>query len=415
MPPIEAVRWSPAGDAVRIIDQTLLPERFEERDLRTLDDVCDAIARLAVRGAPAIGVAGAIGLVVSLQSFGVEPLAAFRTRLHEHASRIRATRPTAVNLPWAIDRMLARVATVAGEPGAILDALRHEATAILEEDRSMCRRIGEHGLALIADGARILTHCNAGALATSGIGTALAPVYLAAESGRRIEVLTDETRPLLQGSRLTAWELARAGIPVRVITDNMAASLMRAGQVDLCIVGADRIAANGDVANKIGTYGLAVLAHHHGIPFYVAAPTSTFDAALQCGEQIVIEQRARDEVARGFGRVTVPDDVPVENPAFDVTPAELVTAIVSDVGVHRGPYDFSRGSGFGAGTSGTTDGHSERRCHSERSEESLHQSEIPRSARDDSRSARDDSELRAPHLEPRAPRPEPRTSSPERR
>jgi len=234
---------------------------------------------------------------------------------------------------------------VDGDQRALLDALRREATEILEEDRAMCRRIGEFGLPLLPDGARVLTHCNAGALATGGIGTALAPIYLATESGRYIEVLVDETRPLLQGSRLTAWELSRAGVPVRVIADNMAASLMRAGRVDLCMVGADRIAANGDVANKIGTYGLAVLARHHGIPFYVAAPSSTFDAALEGGHQIEIEQRARDEIARGFGRVTVPDGVPVESPAFDVTPAELVTAIVSDRGVHRAPYDFS---GLGA-------------------------------------------------------------------
>jgi len=342
---IEAVRWSPAGDAVRIIDQTLLPERYEERELRTLDELCDAIARLAVRGAPAIGVAGAIGLVVSLQPFAADPPAALRARLKEHADRIRATRPTAVNLPWAMSRMLARAACVDGDQRALLDALRREATEILEEDRAMCRRIGEFGLPLLPDGARVLTHCNAGALATGGIGTALAPIYLATESGRYIEVLVDETRPLLQGSRLTAWELSRAGVPVRVIADNMAASLMRAGRVDLCMVGADRIAANGDVANKIGTYGLAVLARHHGIPFYVAAPSSTFDAALEGGHQIEIEQRARDEIARGFGRVTVPDGVPVESPAFDVTPAELVTAIVSDRGVHRAPYDFS---GLGA-------------------------------------------------------------------
>jgi methylthioribose-1-phosphate isomerase len=338
---IEAVRWSPAGDAVRIIDQTLLPERYEERDLRTVDEVCDAIARLAVRGAPAIGVAGAMGLVASLLPFADEPAAALDARMREHGARIRATRPTAVNLAWAVDRVLARAAADAGAPvERLLDTLRAEATAILEEDRAMCRRIGEHGMALVPDGARVLTHCNAGALATSGMGTALAPLYLAAEAGRRVEVLADETRPLLQGARLTAWELARAGIPVTVIADNMAASLMRAGRVDLVIVGADRIAANGDVANKIGTYGLAVLARHHRIPFYVAAPTSTLDPALASGDAIEIEQRGRDEVARGFGRATVPDDVPVCNPAFDVTPAELVTAIVSDRGVHRPPYDF---------------------------------------------------------------------------
>jgi len=208
----------------------------------------------------------------------------------------------------------------------------------------MCRRIGEHGLPLVPDGARVLTHCNAGALATGGIGTALAPVYLAAEAGRKVEVYADETRPLLQGSRLTAWELSRAGIPVTVLADNMAASLMRAGRVDLVIVGADRIAANGDVANKIGTYALAVAAHHHGIPFYVAAPASTFDPGTRRGDQIEIEQRHRDEIAATLGRVTAPADVAVYNPAFDVTPAELVTAIVSDRGVHRAPFDFSNPS-----------------------------------------------------------------------
>lgn len=340
MPPIEAVRWSPSGDAVRIIDQTLLPERCEERDLRTLDEVCDAIARLAVRGAPAIGVAGALGLVTSLLPYTADATAAFGDRLVAHARRIRATRPTAVNLGWAIDRLLARAVEGGGSPEALLARLRDEATALLEEDRAMCRRIGEHGLALVPDGARVLTHCNAGALATSGIGTALAPVYLAAEHGRRVEVWADETRPLLQGSRLTAWELARAGIPVRVIADVAAASLMRAGRVDLVLVGADRIAANGDAANKIGTYALAVLAAHHGIPFYVAAPSSTFDPSLPSGEAIVIERRGRDEIARGMGRTTVPEGVAVENPAFDVTPAALITAIVSDRGVHRPPYRF---------------------------------------------------------------------------
>jgi methylthioribose-1-phosphate isomerase len=339
---IESVRWSPDRGAVRIIDQRELPERVVERDLRTLDEVCEAIATLAVRGAPAIGVAGAMGLVASLAPYADAPAIVFAAKLAEHAGRIRATRPTAVNLPWAIDRMLGRAARGRGRgPREVMDALRDEATRILDEDRAMCRRIGEHGLPLLPDGARVLTHCNAGALATGGIGTALAPVYLAAEAGRKVEVYADETRPLLQGSRLTAWELARAGIPVTVLADNMAASLMRAGRVDLVLVGADRIAANGDVANKIGTYALAVAAHHHGIPFYVAAPASTFDARTRTGDQIEIEQRPRDEIAAGLGRVTAPADVPVYNPAFDVTPAELVTAIVSDRGVHRAPFDFS--------------------------------------------------------------------------
>ena len=340
---IEAVRWSPDADAVRIIDQTLLPERYEERDLRTLEEVCDAIARLAVRGAPAIGVAGALGLVVSLRPYVHEPPSALRGRIRYHAECIRRTRPTAINLPWAMDRMLAQAfgaASTGRDNDALLASLHAEATAILEEDRAMCRRIGEYGLSLVPDGARILTHCNAGALATGGIGTALAPLYLAAEAGRHIEVFVDETRPLLQGSRLTAWELSRAGIPVTVLTDNAAASLMRAGRIDLVIVGADRIAANGDAANKIGTYGVAVAAHHHELPMYVAAPTPTFDASLPNGETIVIEQRGRDEVARGFGRLTVPDGAFVANPAFDVTPAHLITAIITDRGVHRPPYDF---------------------------------------------------------------------------
>ncbi len=337
---VEAVRWSPARDAVRIIDQRLLPETFVERDLRTLDEVCDAIGTLAVRGAPAIGIAGAMGLaVVAAASRGLSAVA-FSLRVREAAARIRATRPTAVNLPWALERVLRRAAATPGENDAIIAALRHEATAILEEDRAMCRRIGEHGLPFVPDGARVLTHCNAGALATGGIGTALAPIYLAAAEGRPVEVIVDETRPLLQGSRLTAWELSRAGIPVTVITDGAAPALMRGGGIDVCIVGADRIAANGDVANKIGTYGVAVAARHHQIPLYVAAPTSTFDPATPDGDAIVIEQRDADEVRRMFGRLTAPVDVRVCAPAFDVTPAELVSAIVSDAGVHRPPFAF---------------------------------------------------------------------------
>jgi methylthioribose-1-phosphate isomerase len=339
---IEAVRWSEDGAAVRIIDQRLLPTEYVERDLRTLDEVCDAIRTLAVRGAPAIGVAGAMGIVAILapHAAGGEPRDAFVARAREAAAAVRATRPTAVNLPWAVDRML-RVLDQPGDANALLAALRDEATAILDEDRAMCRRIGEHGLALIPERASVLTHCNAGALATGGMGTALAPVYLAAEAGRAVQVFADETRPLLQGSRLTAWELARAGIPVTVLADNMAASLMREGRVDLVIVGADRIAANGDVANKIGTYPLAIAARHHGIPFYVAAPWSTFDPATATGADIPIEQRDAREVRAGFGVATAPGEAAIYNPAFDVTPAALVTAIVSDRGVHRPPYHFA--------------------------------------------------------------------------
>jgi methylthioribose-1-phosphate isomerase len=341
---VRTVRRSERGDAVVIVDQRRLPVEYVELSLRTVDEIVEAIRALAVRGAPAIGVAGALGLAASLAPFAAEDADAFRARAAAAAARIAGARPTAVNLPWAMSRMRRALAAepAAADARTLLAVLRREADAILEEDRAMCRRIGEHGLPLLPDGARVLTHCNAGALATAGIGTALAPVYLAAEAGRHVHVWADETRPLLQGSRLTAWELSRAGIPVTVLADNMAASLMRAGRVDLCIVGADRIATNGDVANKIGTYALALAARHHGIPFYVAAPTSTFDPATPTGDAIEIECRDPDEVRRGFGRQTAPDDAAIHNPAFDVTPAELVTAIVSDRGIHRPPYDFAR-------------------------------------------------------------------------
>jgi methylthioribose-1-phosphate isomerase len=337
---IESVRWSPGGDGVRIIDQTQLPERLVERDLRSLDDVCEAIVHMAVRGAPAIGIAGAMGLVVSLLPFAHGPRKAFDTRIRAHADRIRSTRPTAVNLPSALDRMLARARRTRGDAEDLLAALREEASGLLEEDRAMCRRIGEHGLPLIADGASVLTHCNAGALATAGIGTALAPIYLAHEAGRRVHVFVDETRPLLQGSRLTAWELARAGVPVTVIVDGAVASLMRTGAIDLCIVGADRIAANGDVANKIGTYGAALAAQHHGVPFYVAAPTSSLDPSLPNGDLIPIERRPPDELTRLRDARLTPETATVDNPAFDITPAEMLTAIVTDRGVFRRPFDF---------------------------------------------------------------------------
>ena len=343
---IQAVRWSDDGAGVRIIDQRFLPERIVERELRSVEEVCEAIGTLAVRGAPAIGVAGAMGLVASLLPHVSAPADQVVTLAAEYGARIRAARPTAVNLPWAIDRVLAVARSIErADTRAFVDRLRVEATAILEEDRAMCRRIGEHGRALVPDGARVLTHCNAGALATAGMGTALAPLYLAALEGRRVEVVAGETRPLLQGSRLTAWELSRAGIPVTVVADDAAASLMRSGAIDLCLVGADRIAANGDVANKIGTYALAIAARYHDLPFYVAAPTSTFDPATPSGEQIAVEERAADEIRCGFGRPTAPEAASIRNPAFDVTPAALVTAIISDRGVHRAPYDFGEAAG----------------------------------------------------------------------
>lgn len=340
LPTIEAVRWSDDERGVRVLDQRFLPVAEVYHDLSTVRQVCDAIATLAVRGAPAIGIAGAMGLTLALGDAEIDgdaPLA----RLEAAAAQIRSTRPTAVNLAWALERVLG-VAKATSE-GELARALHDEATRILEEDRAMCRRLGELGADLIADGARVLTHCNTGALATGGIGTALAAIYVAAEQGKRVSVYADETRPLLQGSRLTAWELERAGIPVTVLVDGAAAALMHAGRVDACLVGADRIAANGDVANKIGTYGLAIIAKAHDVPFYVVAPTSTFDSATACGEHIVIEERGGDEVRRGFGAATAPDDVSVFNPAFDVTPAELITAIVSDRQIHRPPYAFGRG------------------------------------------------------------------------
>jgi methylthioribose-1-phosphate isomerase len=338
---IQAVRWSDDGRGVRIIDQRLLPGRLVERDLRTLDDLRDAIRTLAVRGAPAIGIAGAMGLasvVAPNEPRGRERLLGEVRRV---AAEICATRPTAVNLAWALERVVNAATRAEGDNAAIVEAMRAEAKMILDEDREMCRRIGEHGVSLLRDGARVLTHCNAGALATGGIGSALAPIYVATERGWKIEVFVDESRPLLQGSRLTAWELQRAGVRVTVLTDSMAASLMRERGVDLCIVGADRIAANGDVANKIGTYGLAIAARYHELPFVVAAPTSTVDPSTAQGSDIVIEQRSPDEVRRVADVATAPEGVCAYNPAFDVTPADLISAILTDRGIHRPPYGFA--------------------------------------------------------------------------
>ncbi len=332
-----ALTWDASSRTLCILDQRRLPGDVVHVELRTLDAVDDAIRSLAVRGAPAIGVAAALGLVAAF-SHGEMPS---HDALRAGIDRLSASRPTAVNLPWAMARL--RRVVDAGDIGSteLLDALAAEAERILAEDEAMCFAIGQHGAALIPDGARVLTHCNAGALATAGIGTALAPVYTAVAAGRRVSVIADETRPLLQGSRITAWELTQAGVPVTVCTDGMAASLMREGAVDLVIVGADRIAANGDVANKIGTYSLAVAARYHGLPFYVAAPTSTIDAATPDGAAIPIEQRDADEVRRFGTRQLVPTRASVHNPAFDVTPSALVTAIVTDAGIWRPPYRFS--------------------------------------------------------------------------
>jgi methylthioribose-1-phosphate isomerase len=338
-----AVRWSDDGRAVELLDQTLLPEREQYLRLERVDDMVEAIRALRVRGAPAIGVAAALGLALEMSHHTRLPRADFLESFDDAYHRLRGARPTAINLAWAVDR-LRRVVDSLGdaESGVIACKLYGAATEILEEDRAMCRRLGEHGAALLPpDGpVRVLTVCNAGALATSGMGTALAPIYHAVEQGREVHVFACETRPLLQGSRITAWELARAGVACTVVIDAAAPLLLRDGAVDMVFTGADRIAANGDVANKIGTYSLAVHAAQAGVPFYVVAPTSTLDPGTAAGGDIVIEHRAADEVRRGYGTLTAPPDVPVYAPAFDVTPAELITGIVTDRGVLQPPYEF---------------------------------------------------------------------------
>ena len=328
------IGWT-ATRAVRILDQTRLPGEEHYLEITTVPAMVEAIYMLRVRGAPLIGVAAAMGATLVARG----PEGAAPTRPADLAAvlaacdQLEAARPTAVNLPWAMQRM--RTAVRAGHAAgrALYDVLLTEADAIWAEDQAMCQLIGEAGLPLLADGSTVLTHCNAGSLATGGIGTALAPIYLAHAAGRRIAVVADETRPLLQGGRLTAWELTRAGIPCTVITDGMAPSRLRKGDVTCVIVGADRIARNGDVANKIGTYGVALAARAHGVPFYVAAPRSTFDFATENGAAIPIEERKEDEVRRPGGAVSVPDAAMVWNPAFDVTPAALISGYITDAGL----------------------------------------------------------------------------------
>jgi methylthioribose-1-phosphate isomerase len=336
----QTVAW--VGDAargvLRLIDQTRLPTEFVEIDCHDSPTVWEAIKLLRVRGAPAIGVAAAYGAVIGARSQGHADTATVRRALGEATAYLRTSRPTAVNLFWALDRMdttAAESGLSAGSGRALLDKLLAEAHAIADEDRAMCRAIGRHGAELVVPGEGILTHCNAGGLATSDYGTALAVIFSAHEQGKQIRVYADETRPLLQGARLTAWELQRRRVPVTLICDNMAAQVMKEGKVQKVVVGADRIASNGDTANKIGTYGVALLARAHGIPFYVAAPSSTFDLTISDGSAIPIEQRESHEVTHGFGRQTAPSGVEVYNPAFDVTPAELIAGIITEKGVIR--------------------------------------------------------------------------------
>jgi methylthioribose-1-phosphate isomerase len=334
----QTVGW--VGDAlrghVRLIDQTRLPTEFVEIDCHDVPTVWEAIKRLRVRGAPAIGVAAAYGAVIGARAQGVDSPEVVRRSLAEAAASLRTSRPTAVNLFWALDRMEEAAAGAKTEAvSGLLDRLLAEAHAIADEDRAMCRAIGKHGAELLAPGEGVLTHCNAGGLATADYGTALAVIFSAQEQGKHVHVFADETRPLLQGARLTTWELQRRGVAVTLICDNMAAQVMKEGKVQKVVVGADRIAANGDTANKIGTYGVALLARAHGIPFYVAAPSSTFDLAIADGTEIPIEERDPHEVTHGFGRQTAPSGVDVYNPAFDVTPAELIAGIITEKGVIR--------------------------------------------------------------------------------
>lgn len=334
----QALRWE--NRRLMVLDQTLLPAEVKFIPLASAGDVWEAIKVLRVRGAPLIGVCAGYGVLVGVLERHPDDAAAVLSAVRETAAYLATSRPTAVNLFWALDRMQ----RVAEEQGSCLDAesliarLETEARAIHDEEVERCHAIGAFGEALIQEGSGVLTHCNAGGLATGEYGTALAPMFRAWELGRRFQVFADETRPLLQGARLTAWELTQAGLDVTLICDNMAAQVMREGRVHLVIVGADRIAANGDTANKIGTYGVAVAARAHGVPFYVAAPSSTFDLALESGASIPIEQRDDQEITCGFGRRTAPEGVKVYNPAFDVTPAELIAGIITEKGILRSPY-----------------------------------------------------------------------------
>ena len=336
-PPV-TLEW--VGDEhgyLSLLDQTLLPTQCRQLACRDVETVWEAIRSVRVRGAPAIGIAAAYGVVVGVGASAAASHDEFFARLDEVLKYLASSRPTAVNLFWALDRMQRTAAALRGQasPAVILSRLLDEARAIHEEDRQMCRAIGRHGAALLTTARGVMTHCNAGGLATSDYGTALAVFFAAHESGHALHVYANETRPLLQGARLTAWELAQRGIEVTLICDSMAAQVMREGRVQAVVTGADRIAANGDTANKIGTYGVALLAAAHDIPFYVAAPTNTFDLSLASGDQIPIEERDPREITHGFGRQTAPEGIDVYNPAFDVTPARLIAALITERGVIR--------------------------------------------------------------------------------
>jgi len=340
----QALKWNGGIDGfLELTDQRKLPSEFVKLSCRSIEQLFDAIRTLAVRGAPAIGAAAAYGLVLAMQKLsGSTDAQEALSVLAQSGDYLCSARPTAVNLSWAVEQIRNKSEQFAREtptpgPQALREFVLAEANAIFEQDADMCRRIGQHGQKFIKEGAGILTHCNAGALATAGQGTALSVMFEAHNKQKNFKVYVDETRPLLQGSRLTAWELKQAGIDVTVVCDNMAGSLMKQRRIDAVITGADRIAANGDTANKIGTYTLAVLAEKHGIPFYVAAPSSTFDLSIQSGEHIPIELRAAHEVTTFAGTQVAPDGINVYNPAFDVTEAPLITAIITENGVIEQP------------------------------------------------------------------------------
>jgi methylthioribose-1-phosphate isomerase len=348
--PFSPMRWE--GPGLRLLDQTKLPVEEVWMDCETPEQIADAIRRLAVRGAPAIGVAAAYGLVLGLRT--ERDPARLAARFQEVSELLGSTRPTAVNLRWALERGRRVFEENAGKgPEAATAALLAWARELHADDVRINQRMGEHGAALFAKDSRVLTHCNTGSLATAGYGTALGVIQSAWRTGRLSQVWVDETRPLLQGARLTAWELKRLGIPFRLVTDSSAGALMTKGLVDGIVVGADRIAANGDTANKIGTYVVAVLAHRHQVPFYIAAPLSTIDRATPNGAAIPIEERKESEVTEVFGTRVAPDDTSALNFAFDVTPAELITGIITEVGVLRAPYEKSIAEAFGRGAEGT--------------------------------------------------------------
>lgn len=334
---VETVKWTPGG--VVLIDQRKLPRAVEFVTCRSYRDVAEAIRSMVVRGAPAIGVTAAMGVALGVLETPPGRLDAEFPRICE---TLAATRPTAVNLFWAIDRMKRLYHSLAGAPpGRLRQAFIEEALRIYDEDIATNRAIGRHGAPLVPDGLSVLTHCNAGALATAGYGTALGVIRAAAESGKKVHVFADETRPFLQGARLTVWELRQDGIPVTLITDNMAGHFLKSGRIGCVIVGADRIARNGDTANKIGTYSIAVLARENNVPFYVAAPVSTLDLTLASGDRIPIEERPAAEVTHVFGVPVAPEGACAANPAFDVTPHRYITAIITDRGVARPPFEES--------------------------------------------------------------------------